>query len=104
MWRVMRISGIAQERISTTTTGTARGRSAWIVSNRKPLAIVDIATGQIPAGETTRSLGFRGYLGVPLFARGGEVIGVLRAMTYKPRQFTQEEADLLQQLANALPS
>ena len=39
-------------------------------------------------------------LGVPLFSRGGEVVGVLRALTYQPREFTQEEVDLLQQLAN----
>jgi signal transduction histidine kinase len=54
----------------------------------------------LPSGETVKSLGLRGYLGVPLFSKGGEVIGVLRALTYQPRVFTQDEIDLLQQLAN----
>jgi signal transduction histidine kinase len=50
-------------------------------------------------GTTMKSLGVHGYVGVPLFSRDGEVIGVLRGLSYQPREFTQEEVDLLQQLA-----
>ena len=54
----------------------------------------------IASGDTIKALGIRGYLGVPIFSHGGEVIGVLRALMYEPREFSQEEVDLLQQLAN----
>jgi len=35
-----------------------------------------------------------------MFSRGGEIIGIVRALTYQPREFTQEEVELLQQMAN----
>jgi signal transduction histidine kinase len=43
---------------------------------------------------------FRSYAGVPLLSRAGVVIGVLRLLTYQPRNFAPEEVELLQQLAN----
>jgi signal transduction histidine kinase len=47
-----------------------------------------------------KNLGLRSYVGVPLFSRGGEVIGVLRALSYQARDFTEKEVELLQLLAN----
>jgi len=100
-WRTMGISGIEPERLLSGSTGTARGRSKRIIESRRPLLIPDITQQtDISTGRVLSRLGFRGYLGVPLFSRGGEVIGVLRALTYQPRDFTQEEVDLVQQLAN----
>ncbi|HEY3306085.1 MAG TPA: GAF domain-containing protein [Candidatus Binatia bacterium] len=81
--------------------GGLRGRAGWIVKNRRAAVISDTSKDTtIPAGDTTREIGIRGYLAVPLFARSGEVIGILRALTYKPREFSQSEVDLVQQLAN----
>jgi signal transduction histidine kinase len=101
VWRPMGISGIDSHRLQSTSTGTARGRSRWIIENRKTLAIPDaIKAPDIRSGESTRRLGIRGYLGVPLLLRSGEVIGVLRALNFEPREFSQEEVDLIQQLAN----
>jgi len=100
-WQVLGVSGIEAERVRSGSTGTSRGRSSWIIKNRKPLSIPDITKEtEIPIGETTRRIGLRSYLGVPLFSSGGEVVAVLRVMTYQPREFTQEEVQLLQQLAN----
>jgi signal transduction histidine kinase len=100
-WRVLGVSGIDPERARSGSTGTSRGRSSWIIRNCKPLSIPDITKeSEIPIGESTRRIGVRGYLGVPLFSRGGEVVAVLRAMTYQPREFIPEEIQLLQQLAN----
>ncbi|MCH8055141.1 MAG: GAF domain-containing protein [Deltaproteobacteria bacterium] len=101
IWQILGVSGIEAERVRSGATGTARGRSSWIIKNRKVLSIPDITKGtDTPGGESTRRIGVRGYLGVPLFLRGGEVVGVLRAMTYQPRDFSQDEVDLVQQLAN----
>jgi len=100
-WRVIGVSGIESGQIRLEGTGTARGRSRWIIENCKPLMIPDIrqSTG-FTGGETLLQTGIRGYLGVPLLSRGGDVMGILRALTYEPRTFTQAEVDLLQQLAN----
>ncbi|MGH7773792.1 MAG: sensor histidine kinase [Candidatus Binatia bacterium] len=105
-WRVMEISGLDPNLIPSTRSrairsGAIYGRLRWIVENRKPLMIPDSAEEEtFPPGETVKSLGLRGYLGVPLLSKSGEVTGILRALTYQPREFTQEEVDLLQQLAN----
>ena len=99
-WLVRGISGVDPNVIPSTQSGAVHGRTQWIVENRKPLLIPDSAQDTLfPTGDTTTQLGLRGYLGVPLCSKG-EVIGVLRVLTYKPRKFTPEEIDLLQQFAN----
>jgi len=100
-WSLMGISGVDPNLVPFSLDVTVYGRLEWIIENRRPLMIPDsIQEGSLPPGETVKALGVRGYLGVPLFSRGGEVIGVLRALTYQPREFAQEEVDLIQQLAN----
>ncbi|MCH8055584.1 MAG: GAF domain-containing protein, partial [Deltaproteobacteria bacterium] len=99
LYRFIVASGIEPERIRG--RGTNRGRSKWILENRRAIVIADIAKEtDLPTGESIARLGIHGYLAVPLFSRGGEVVGVMRALTYQPRDFTQREIDLMQQLAN----
>ena len=101
VWKVMGVSGIEPKKTQSDSTATARGRSRWILDNRRPLLIHDITkTGQFSGGESIRKVGVRGYIGVPIFARGGDVIGILRALTYGPRETSPEEVDLLQLMAN----
>jgi GAF domain-containing protein len=101
VWKVKGVSGIEPEKVQSDSTGTSRGRSGWIIQNRQPLLVPDIIkqTG-VSGGESIRKAGIRGYVGVPLFSRGGEVIGILRVLSYEPREFSESEVDLLQQLAN----
>jgi GAF domain-containing protein len=100
-WHVKGLSGIDLDTVPVSHTGLPQGRSSWIVSNSRALMIPDITQAErIASGENLERLGVRGYLGVPLFSRDGKVIGVLRALSYGPREFTEEEIDLLQQLAN----
>ena len=99
-WRLTGIAGIEASLLTSGRSGTSRGPAGWIQQHRLPLAIPDLNRTDIPTGTTMKNLGLRGYVGVPLFSRGGEVIGVLRALSYQPRDFAQEEIDLLQQLAN----
>lgn len=99
--RLVGVSGINAERLRSSTIVRAEGPSRWIEENRKPLVIPDITQShEVQIGETTRGIGIRGYLRVPLFSRHGEVLGSIRALTYQPRNFSQEEVDLLQQIAN----
>jgi GAF domain-containing protein len=94
-------SGIESGRLYRSGAVRLRGRSMWILKNHRPLVISDTTKETaIPSGDSIRQLGIRGYLAVPLFSRSGEVIGILRALTYEPRSFSQSEVDLLQQLAN----
>lgn len=92
-------SGIDSERLYQ--LGGIQGRTKWIVNHRRALVIGDTTEDEsIPTGRAIRELGIRGYAGVPLFSRGGEVMGILRALTYEPREFQESEIDLLQQVAN----
>jgi len=101
-WSLMAISGIDPTFTSPTRDKTPYGRLEWIIENRKPLMIPDSSQeGTIPPGETIKALGCRGYLGVPMLSRSGKVTGVIRALTYQPRQFSQEEVELLQQLSSS---
>ncbi|HEV8340892.1 MAG TPA: GAF domain-containing protein [Candidatus Binatia bacterium] len=99
-WKLVGIAGIEPHLLTSTRSGTSRGHSGWIQEHRRPLVIPDLTRSEIPSGRTLKKLGLRGYIGVPLFSKGGEVMGVLRALTYGARDYTQEEVDLLQQLAN----
>ncbi len=100
-WKLLGVSGIEPERLQSGRAGTGRGRARWVIENRRPLVIPDIDRDtDIPHGEVRSRLGIRGYVGIPLLSKGGEVMAVMRAMSYQPREFTQEEVDLLQQLAN----
>lgn len=102
-WHLRALSGVEPERIPlpwSQSTSTRR-RSVWIREHRKPLRVSDITQGEMKSsGHVLESAGIRGYLGVPIQARGGEVLGILRALSREPREFTREEVDLLMQLAN----
>jgi signal transduction histidine kinase len=101
VWKVKGVSGIEPEKVQSDSTGTSRGRSGWIIQNRQPLLVPDIIKQMgFSGGESIRKAGIRGYVGVPLFSRVGEVIGILRVLSYEPREFGESEVDLLQQLAN----
>ncbi|MEK6601656.1 MAG: ATP-binding protein, partial [Candidatus Binatota bacterium] len=100
-WYVRGLSGMEPGTAPSLRPGTSRLRSGWILKNRRPLVLPDITQSEeVATGGTIAAQGIRGYLGVPIFSRNGEVIGILRALTYQTREFRQEEVDLLQQLAN----
>jgi signal transduction histidine kinase len=98
--RLVGLSGSDPSRLGAKRRG---GRHVWYIENRRPLIIPDIGEDTPLAAlvsDSTRSLGVRGYLGAPLLSRSGAVVGVFRVLSVEPREFTQEEAELLQQLAN----
>jgi signal transduction histidine kinase len=99
-FRIMGISGIDAEQMRGGATGNGGG-SSWVAENRRPLVLPDISrVKDPPIGQTARRLGIQGYLAVPLFSRRGDVIGVLRALSYRPREFQTEEIELLEQMSN----
>ncbi|HWP59038.1 MAG TPA: GAF domain-containing protein [Candidatus Acidoferrales bacterium] len=101
IWRELAISGLAEERNAPRGRGRRMGLSSWIRKNRRPLAIFDAhKQTEYVLSRRMQNGNLRGFLGVPLITREGEVIGVLRCMTYEPRAFSAAECELLQQLAN----
>ena len=95
------IKGVAGAITPGLRSGLGQRRTGWILKNRRPLTIADIGlSGDAAADGSTENLGIRGYLGVPVFSRKGEIIGILRALSYQPREFTPEEVDLLEHIAN----
>lgn len=96
-WRSVGVSGA--EPGSLQPSGLGRGLSRSVIQTGQPVVVADIIATNPQAARTAARHGFRGYLGVPLFSRNGDVIGVLRLLSYRPRDFNQEEVELLQQLA-----
>ena len=98
--RILGVSGVDEAQVRGGATGRGGG-SRWVAEHRRPLVLPDISRFKDPPiGQTARRLGIQGYLAVPLFSRRGDVIGVLRALSYRPRLFQAEEIDLLQQMSN----
>ena len=97
--RLVGASGVDASRLYQ--MGGIQGRTTWMIEHRRPLVIPDTAKDKsIPTGRGLSRLGIRGYGAFPLLSRSGAVIGILRALSYDPRQFLPSEIDLLQQLAN----
>ena len=96
-------SGAALKELEGRRAG-ASDRRTWLMETRRPLVIPDTATTQVNPTSSIARLKIRSYLGAPLFSRAGELMGVLRALTYQPRDFSQEEIDLIEQLAHGAAS
>lgn len=91
-----KITGLQEAR----SLSQGRGRSSWIVENRRPLMIRDMRQ-QDPAiaeGRDLLRLGFRSYLGVPILLKE-EATGVLVVLTKTVRDFSERDTFFLQQLA-----
>ena len=98
-WCSLGVSGTEPGSLQPTSSGAGRGLSRSVVQSGRPVAISDIMAANASTAQKTTRHGFRGYAGVPLLSRNGEVIGVLRVLTYGPRHFHQHEIESLQQLA-----
>ncbi|HTM10933.1 MAG TPA: GAF domain-containing sensor histidine kinase [Verrucomicrobiae bacterium] len=99
-WRSIGVSGVEPGSLQPASSRVGHGLSRAVIQSGRPITVSDVTAGSSPSDPPVMARnGFRGYVGVPLFSRNGEVIGVLRVLTYRERNFTQEEVDLLQQLA-----
>ncbi len=66
----------------------------------KPVAILDATTdSKVQYREQAKKEGIASMLSIPLMRRG-QVIGIVRIYTSKPRHFSDEEIDLFSTLAN----
>lgn len=99
-WRSVGVSGTEPGSLQPTpSSGAGRGLSRSVVQSGRPVMISDMIAANAGSAQRATRHGFRGYAGVPLLSRNGDVIGVLRVLTFRSRHFSQEEIDSLQQLA-----
>ena len=101
--QAMGSAGVGAEALSTRKGNMARD-SEWIFKNRKPLLLEDLSQKSAQPGPVQLDRrDIKGYVGVPLYARGegGEVVGVLRVLSRPPRNFSNE-LEVLQQMASGV--
>jgi GAF domain-containing protein/anti-sigma regulatory factor (Ser/Thr protein kinase) len=86
--------GIEEEVEQGVTIPVGRGFAGRIAAERRAIFIPDVDHGDI-LNPILREKGIRSLLGVPLLVEG-RVIGVLHVGTLTPREFTEDDRELLQ--------
>jgi GAF domain-containing protein len=90
--------GIEEEVEQGVRIPLGRGFAGRVAAERRPLIIPDIDRADI-FNPILRQKGIRSLLGVPLLVEG-RVIGVLHVGTLTPRDFTDDDRNLLQLVAD----
>jgi GAF domain-containing protein/anti-sigma regulatory factor (Ser/Thr protein kinase) len=90
--------GIEEEVEQGVRLPLGRGFAGRIAAERRAIAIADVDHADI-LNPILRDKGIRSLLGVPLLVEG-RVLGVLHVGALTPRDFTREDADLLQLAAD----
>ena len=90
--------GIEEEVYQGVRVPLGRGFAGRVAATRQPHAIEDIDDADI-VNPLLRDKGIRSLLGAPLLA-GGRLLGVLHVGTVTRRHFDDEDADLLQMVAD----
>ncbi|PZX14194.1 two-component sensor histidine kinase [Palleronia aestuarii] len=76
-----------------------------VVTSRSTLVIPDARTDpRVQENPSIRDLGIVGYLGVPIAAPGGEVLGALCAIEPEPRDWTDADVQSMQDIAVGIES
>jgi GAF domain-containing protein/anti-sigma regulatory factor (Ser/Thr protein kinase) len=86
--------GIEEEVEQGVRIPVGRGFAGRVAAERRPITIADVDQADI-LNPILREKGIRSLLGVPLLVEG-RVIGVLHVGTLTPREFTEDDAGLLQ--------
>jgi sigma-B regulation protein RsbU (phosphoserine phosphatase) len=74
------------------------GFAGRVAASRQPMRLTDVASADI-VSPTLRDKGLRSLLGVPMLA-AGRLVGVLHVGSYADRDFTDDDVDLLQVVAD----
>ena len=76
------------------------GATLWVANHRRSLAIRDYTEQkEFAPGRVVKKFGVHGFLAAPMIAKSGDVLGVIRVMSKRPRDFTSQEIDLFEQMA-----
>jgi GAF domain-containing protein/anti-sigma regulatory factor (Ser/Thr protein kinase) len=96
--RARAAKGIEEEVEQRVTLPIGRGFAGRIAAERRAIQIPDVEHGDI-LNPLLRQKGIRSLLGVPLLVQG-RVIGVLHVGSLTPREFTADDTELLQLVAD----
>jgi serine phosphatase RsbU (regulator of sigma subunit)/anti-sigma regulatory factor (Ser/Thr protein kinase)/flagellar basal body-associated protein FliL len=98
MLRARAAKGIEEEVEAGVRIPLGRGFAGRIAAERRPIAIPDVGDTDILNPILSKE-GVRSLLGVPLLAQG-RLIGVLHVGTLTPRDFSEQDTELLQTAAD----
>jgi K+-sensing histidine kinase KdpD len=100
--RLVATNGLNRRGIGRATLRVGEGITGWVANAHVPLAVrdarVDPRWKRVPSVDVDR---FTSMLSVPIVVRD-ETLGVLNVQTVEPRDFSKEEIDLLQTIANTV--
>jgi two-component sensor histidine kinase len=88
--------GLGEPYATSRETPLSHSFCKHIIASKQPLVIVDARKDSILASNSAVvDLGVVSYLGVPITSPGGEVLGSLCAINGSPRDWTQEDLDVM---------
>jgi phosphoserine phosphatase RsbU/P len=90
--------GLEEEVRQGFRVSVGRGFAGRVASTRAPIVLDNVTPADV-VNPILLDKGIRSLLGVPMFL-GGEVVGVLHVGTLAPRHFTDDDVQLLQQVAD----
>lgn len=92
-------TGLAEPWAGARQTRLSHSFCQWVVSSRDELVVRDANDHPaLKSNLAVRDLGVIAYAGVPLTARGGEVIGSFCAIHSTPRAWSEEDLETLRDL------
>jgi two-component system, sensor histidine kinase PdtaS len=100
--RLAATNGLDRRNIGRATLRVGEGITGWVANARVPLAARDVK--KEPRFKWVRGADqpqFTSMLSVPLIVRD-DVVGVMNVQTVAPREFSKEEIDLLQTIADQI--
>ena len=92
--------GLAQPWAGERQTGLSHSFCQWVVSGNEPLIVADATAHPVLSSNlAVRDLGVIAYAGVPLLGRSGQPIGSFCAIDSRPRDWSEDDVDTLEDLA-----
>jgi signal transduction histidine kinase len=86
--------GIEEEAEQRVRVPVGKGFAGRVVAERRPIVLEDVAHADI-VNPLLREKGLKSLLGVPLLGGGSDPIGVLHVGSLVPREFTDDDTELL---------
>ena len=86
--------GIEEEAERRVRVPVGKGFAGRVVAERRPIVLDDVARADI-VNPLLREKGLKSLLGVPLLTGGSDPIGVLHVGSLVPREFTDDDVELL---------
>ena len=95
-------SGLDEPWASAGVTPLEYSYCQFAVTSRQPLRIDDARAHPLVSGSPAIDAGAIAYMGIPLITPDGQAVGTLCAIDGEPRRWTDQEAELLGDLAEVL--